>query len=297
VIVALSGGVDSAVCVALSVRAIGAENVFGLMLPERESNPLSLTLAIDFAERLGIRYDIQDITHVLEAVGCYARRDQAILRAVPAYGTGWSCKLALTGAGLADDGLPVTLLIVEDPAGRQTRIRLRAAEYRQVVAATNYKQRVRAMIAYHHADLLHYAVVGTPNRLEFDQGFFVKGGDGLADIKPIAHLYKSQVYALAEVLEIPTAIRNRTPTSDTFPLAQTQEEFYFGMPTNVLDQLLFALNESLPAAYVAESLGISESRVHRVWNQLRQKREAADYLHHHPLLAKSVDHHTTGGSQ
>ena len=78
-----------------------------------------------------------------------------------------------------------------------------------MVAAANFKQRVRKMMEYYYADLLQYAVAGTPNRLEYDQGFFVKNGDGAADVKPIAHLYKSQVYQLAAYLGVPEEIRRR----------------------------------------------------------------------------------------
>ena len=59
------------------------------------------------------------------------------------------------------------------------------------------KQRTRKQIEYYHTDQLNYAVPGTPNRLEYDPGFLVRNGDGAADSKPIAHLYKSRVYPLA----------------------------------------------------------------------------------------------------
>lgn len=289
VVVAMSGGVDSSVCAALSVYALGAERVFGLILPERESDPRSLTLAKSFAGQLGIRHAVVEITDILETAGCYARRDEAIRRAAPEYGPEWKCKLELHGSELNRAQLHVTMLVLRNPSGEELRCRLTAEDYRQLVAASNYKQRVRAMIAYYHADRLHYAVVGTPNRLEYDQGFFVKGGDGLADLKPIAHLYKSQVYAIAEVLKVPREITERIPTSDTYPLAQTQEEFFFGLPVALLDNLIFALNDGHPAPDVAATLGLTEDEVKRAWMHVRQKRDASRYLHAEPLLAQPVD--------
>ncbi|HEX6052097.1 MAG TPA: NAD(+) synthase, partial [Gemmatimonadaceae bacterium] len=196
-VVAMSGGIDSSVCAALAVRAVGPKRVFGLFLPERDSDPISLTLATELANQLGIESAIEDIAPVLEAAGCYRRRDEAVRMVIPEFGPGWRFKIVLPGDRLNSDRLNFYSVVAESPSGERITRRLTPESYRQVVASTNFKQRTRKMMEYYHADRLHYAVVGTPNRLEYDQGFFVKGGDGLADVKPIAHLYKTQVYALA----------------------------------------------------------------------------------------------------
>src|SRR6266581_2415274 len=234
-VVGMSGGVDSSVCAALAVEAVGPRHVLGLFMPERESDPESLTIARSFANQLGIDSVTEDIAPVLYGAGCYRRRNEAIRRIVPEFTNEWGCKLILPPNRLEADRLNITYLVVQPPRGEMRRVRLPAPEYRQIVAASNFKQRVRTMLEYYHADRLHYAVVGTPNRLEYDQGFFVKGGDGLADVKPIAHLYKTQVYELAEFLGVPAEIRSRAPTTDTYSLLQTQEEFYFSLPTASLD--------------------------------------------------------------
>src|SRR6185312_7514372 len=227
-VVAISGGVDSSVCAALAARALGAERVLGLILPERESSAGSSERARSLAGQLGIRHLQQDLTAALEALGCYRERDQAARRLVPAYGPGWRMKIKLAG-GL-EGRINHFRLIAEAPAGNRCEARLGLREYLEIVAATSFKQRVRKTLEYFHADRLNYAVVGTPNRLEYDQGFFVKNGDGAADLKPIAHLYKSQVYALAEHLGVPEQIRSRPPTTDTYSMPQSQEEFYFSLP-------------------------------------------------------------------
>ncbi len=165
---------------------------------------------------------------------------------------------------------------------------MNTAAYLGVVAATNFKQRARKMMEYYHADRLHYAVIGTPNRLEYDQGFFVKQGDGAADLKPIAHLYKTQVYQLAAYLGVPEEIRSRPPTTDTYPMAQSQEEFYFALPYDRMDLCLYALNHDVPAAEAAETVGLTEEQVKRVYADIRAKRRATQYLHRAPLLCEPV---------
>jgi NAD+ synthase len=287
-VVGMSGGVDSSVCAALAVRAVGPKHVFGIFMPERESDPESLRIARDLAARLGIESVKEDIAPILEGAGCYQRRNEAIRRVVPEFGDDWGCKLVLPMDRLEGDLINVTYLVVQPPGGEPRRVRLPAAEYRQIVAATNYKQRVRKMTEYYHADRLHYAVIGTPNRLEYDQGFFVKGGDGLADVKPIAHLYKTQVYQLAEYLDIPAAVTSRPPTTDTFSLPQSQEEFYYNLPTRTLDIVLHGLNTGRPVDDVAAGAGLSVDQVQRSYRDIAQKRATTRYLHLGPQLVERV---------
>jgi len=298
-VVAMSGGIDSSVCAGLAVRAVGPEHVFGLMLPERESDAQSLDLASQWAGMLGIDYAVEDISSILDAFGCYRRRNAAIRRAMPEFQDDWRCKVVLSGGRLDSERLNVSYLAVEVPGGELRRVRLPAAEYREIVAATNFKQRARKMLEYFHADRLHYAVVGTPNRLEYDQGFFVKGGDGLADVKPIAHLYKTQVYELAEFLGVPAAIRSRPPTTDTYSLPQTQEEFYFALPAATLDFVLFAHNHGCGAAAVAAELegGRTPEEVARALKDIEQKRATTRYLHLPPLLVEPVPEVATAVEQ
>jgi NAD+ synthase len=160
--------------------------------------------------------------------------------------------------------------------------------YLNILAATNFKQRIRKMMEYYHADRLNYAVTGTPNRLEYDQGFFVKLGDGSADIKPIAHLYKTQVYQLAEYLGIPKEIRSRPPTTDTYSLAQGQDEFYFSLPYDKMDLCLYGKNNGFSPADIASSVGLPTDQVQRVFQDIDAKRLATRYLHMPPILIESV---------
>lgn len=275
-VVAISGGIDSSVCAALSVRAVGADKVFGLLLPERDSSGFSSERGRLLAEHLGIRYQVHDIAPALEALGCYQQRDEAIRRVVPAYGEGWKNKIVLAG-GL-EGGINFFRLVVQSPEGEQQSVRLPPREYLQIVAATNFKQRVRKTMEYFHADRLNYAVVGTPNRLEYDQGFFVKNGDGSADLKPIAHLYKTQVYAMARHLGLPEAICSAVPTTDTYTLPQGQDEFYFALPYAQMDLALWALEHGHTADELAAALNTTPAQAQRVYDDIRAKRRATEYL-------------------
>jgi len=286
VVVAMSGGIDSSACAALAVHALGAKKVFGLLLPERDSSSFSLRRGRLLAEHLGIAYEVHDIAPALEGLGCYRQRDEAIRRVFPNYGDGWKNKIVIAGG--TERGLNFFKLVVQSRDGQMHEARLPVREYLQIVAATNYKQRTRKTVEYFHADRLNYAVIGTPNRLEYDQGFFVKNGDGSADLKPIAHLYKSQVYAMAKHLGLPDEVCNAVPTTDTYTLAQGQDEFYFALPYQQMDLALWAHNHHVPAAELGQALGLSEEHARLVYTDIDAKRRATHYLHAQPVLVDPV---------
>lgn len=276
-VIAISGGIDSSVCAALAVRAVGPGKVYGLLMPERDSSHFSVERGQLLANHLGIRHEVIDIAPALDALGCYRQRDEAIRRVFPNYTDQWKNKIVIAG-GMAG-GINFFKLVVADPQGNIEEARLPVREYLQIVAATNFKQRVRKSMDYFHADRLNYAVVGTPNRLEYDQGFFVKLGDGAADLKPIAHLYKTQVYAMARALGLPTEICSAQPTTDTYTLPQGQDEFYFALPYARMDLALWAMDHDVLAAELGRELGIGEAQAARVYDDIRSKRRAASYLH------------------
>ena len=272
-VLGLSGGIDSSVSVALAVRAVGAKNVLALFMPENDSDPESLVLGREVADHFGVEAVVEDIGPTLQAMGCYERRDAFIRELVPEYGPDW-CSKVVIASSLEGEGYNISSLVVQDPDGKLTKRRMSPSAYLGIVAATNMKQRTRKQIEYYHADRLNYAVLGTPNRLEYDQGFFVKNGDGAADVKPIAHLYKTQVYELAEYLGVPEKIRSRPPTTDTYSLEQTQEEFYFSLPYDRMDICLYGLNHGVPASEVAVACGLTAEQVDRVWADIAAKRKA-----------------------
>jgi NAD+ synthase len=283
---AMSGGIDSSVSSALCVKALGPERVYGIMLPERDSSGFSTARGKQLAEHLKIRHEVFDIAPALEGIGCYTQRDEAIRKVFPDYGPGWKNKIVIAG-GL-EGRVNHFNLVVQTPSGELKTERLPLPQYLQIVAATNHKQRIRKTVEYYHADRLNYAVIGTPNRLEYDQGFFVKNGDGSADVKPIAHLYKTQVYALARHMKLPKEICEAIPTTDTYSLPQGQDEFYFALPYAQMDLALWALNNGRSAAELGAALKISEAQASHVFKDIEAKRRATRYMHLKPVLVEPV---------
>jgi NAD+ synthase len=287
IVVGLSGGIDSSVVTTLAARALGPDKVVALLMPERDSSAESAVLGRLLTSKLSVATIVEDISGMLEAAGCYRRQAEAIRMVFPDFGDGYRFKITIPSL-LDGERLNVSELMVQPPNGEPRTSRMSPAAYLQLIAATNFKQRFRKLMEYYHADRLNYAVAGTPNRLEYDQGFFVKLGDGAADLKPIAHLYKSQVYALAEYLGVPEEIRRRKPTTDTFSLPQSQEEFYFALPYEQMDVCLYGRNHQVPAAEVASAIGLTAAQVERVYRDIDQKRRTTRYLHARPMLAERV---------
>jgi NAD+ synthase len=287
-VVAISGGIDSSVCAALAVKALGKERVFCLILPETDSDVDSAARAKILVDHLGVRVETVDIAPTLKAIGCYSLRDAAVRVVLPEYDERWKMKLVIVGG---NEGLVNRFrLVAQSPDGTMHERDLPLNEYLTIVAATSFKQRVRKTIEYFHADRLNYAVLGTPNRLEYDQGFFVKNGDGSADVKPIAHLYKTQVYGMARHLGLPKRLVDAQPTTDTYSLDQGQDEFYFALPYRSMDLALWALNHDVPPTELAGALGIPADRAEAVYADIRNKRRTTRYQHMPPALIEPVTH-------
>jgi len=282
-VVGISGGVDSSVVLALCVRAFGAGRVVGVMMPEKDSSPDSLVLARRIADQLAVETVVEEMTGALVGFGCYNRRDEAIKRIFPEFDLSYKAKIALPQNVLDSDVLNVFYLTVISPEGEEKSKRLNLRDYLQIVAASNFKQRSRMAMLYYHAELRNYAVVGTPNKNEHDQGFFVKWGDGGYDVAPIRHLFKTQVYQLAEFLDVPPEIRQATPTTDTYSAHSSQEEFFFRLPFEVMDLLWYALEHDVPAAEAAQVMGLTEEQVGRAWADITRKQRTTQYLRTLPI--------------
>ena len=287
VVVGLSGGIDSSVTLALAAKAVGANRVLALLMPERHSAPDTLYLSRQVADICHVPWQHEDISTILDAVGFYRRYDDAVRQVIPAYGEGWRSKIVIRNV-LEGKGFNYFSIVARDPDNHEYRERLPLNAYLAIVAATNFKQRIRKMMEYYYADRNHYAVAGTPNRLEYDQGFFVKLGDGAADVKPIAHLYKTQVYQLAAHLGLPDDIIQRPSTTDTYSLSQGQDEFYFSLPYDQMDLCLYAKNNGIPPADVAETIGLTADQVQRVYDDIDTKRATTRYLHLPAQLIREV---------
>jgi len=287
VVIGISGGIDSSVTAAICVKALGKERVFGILMPERESSDDTLYLSRFITNFFGIDNVLEDITPILDSIGCYKKRNDIIKKLIPEFTDEWKFKIVLPSL-LDSDSYRIFSLVAKSPDGDVIKKRLNHSTYLEILSATNFKQRVRKMIEYYHADRLNYADIGTPNRLEYDQGFFVKNGDGAADIKPIAHLYKTQVYQLAKFYNIPDLIIDHPPTTDTYSMPQSQEEFYFSVPYNIMDFCLYCYNKDISAEDASNAISLDFDQVKRVFEDIENKRISSRYLHLGPQLVKSI---------
>lgn len=283
-IVGISGGIDSSVCMALAVKAFGADKVKGILLPERDSSPDSEKLAIKLAGKFAVEWIKEDITAALSGLQCYERRDEAVKQVFPEYDPGiYKMKIGVRKSGLFNNLAPLFSVVIIDPDGIEKSKILPLKQYLQIVAASNFKQRTRMSMLYYHAERLNYAVIGTPNKHEQEQGFFVKYGDGAADVMPIGNLYKTQVYQLATYLGVPEEIIKRTPTTDTYTAEQTQEEFFYQLPFDLMDKYWYAFENGVPPAEVAEVMGETEERIKALFRNFERKQKTTGYLRMPPV--------------
>jgi len=282
VVIGLSGGVDSALSASLSVRAVGKERVLALLLPDRESSPQSAEFATRQAEVLGIETITVDITPVLEAFGTYEKRDSIARSIYPDYGQGHGLKITLPSDILNKDGYNFFNLTVVDPAGATRTTRLNSDQAQGIIAATCTKHRTRMMAQYYYAEKLNYLVCGTTNKSEAIQGLFVKYGDGGVDIEPIAHLYKNQVFLLAEHMGVIPEIVARAPCPDTYSAPVTDEEWYFRMPFKQLDLLLYAWENKVGIPEVCRVMELREDQVKRVFRDFESKHKTTEHLRQFP---------------
>lgn len=283
-VVGISGGIDSSVCMALSAKAFGPENVLGVMMPEKDSSSDSERLARDLAAKFGVRAIKEVLTDTLSGFRCYERRDEAVKRVFPEYDPAtYKMKIGVKQTGLFNNLPPVFSLTIIDSKGTPQEKILPAKDYLQIVAASNFKQRSRMSMLYYHAEALYYAVIGTPNKHEQEQGFFVKYGDGGADVMPIGNLYKTQVYQLAKYLGVPQEIIDRTPTTDTYTAEQTQEEFFYQLPFELMDRFWYGFENGYSAKEVAVVMGETEERVAALYRNFERKRKTTEYLRMSPV--------------
>lgn len=282
-VIGISGGIDSSVCAALCARAFGPNRVLGVMMPETDSSPDSASLATELADHFGFEAITDNIAGGLAGLGCYDRRDEAIKTVFPDFNDKWKAKITIPSNILEKSTINFFHLDVVDDKGLARSERIPLDAYLQIVAASNLKQRLRMTTLYYHAERKNWAVIGTGNKDEHMQGFFVKYGDGGADLKPIAHLFKVQVFQLAEHLGVPDSIRGRTPTTDTYSAEQTQEEFFFGLDFYRMDMLWYAMENKVPADQAAKVLDLTTEQAERAYANIERKIIATEYLRMPPV--------------
>ena len=281
IVIGISGGIDSAVTAAISVRAVGEENIIGLIIPEKESNPISATLARELADKFNIKYITRDITPVLEAYDAYNTRDNVVRSYFPEYNGSQKWSLVMPGSLLESTAFNYYSIKLDLSAGPKTK-RLSPKDLRTIVGATDLKQRTRMSVLYQEAESRNYLVAGTTNLSETALGFYVKYGDGGVDIEPLGYLYKTYIYQIAQKLGIPNGIIERAPSPDTFSSEVADEDFFFRLPYDKLDLFLWAFRDNVAPEEVSRRLGHEVTRVKRILNDIRHKYEISAHLRRLP---------------
>ncbi len=278
IVIGISGGIDSAVVAALACNAIGKENVLGIILPEKESNPDSQELAEKLCKNLDIKYLIDDITPILNSASVYNIREEIVQKLFPSFNNFCKYRLIFT-ENFDNDGLSIPYLEIQDSQNQTHKIKISLNDYLTMTAATNIKHRTRMSRLYYHAEKNNFLVCGTTNKAEFQQGYFVKYGDGGVDIEPLANLFKTQVYQLAESLNIPSQIIQRKASPDTWSFQVSDEEFFFSLTYDIIDLMLYAQEKSIPLSDICSTLEFDENKAKRIlksqerkWNSSKSSR-------------------------
>jgi NAD+ synthase len=283
-IVGISGGIDSSVTLALAVQALGSDKVIGIMMPEHDSSPDSKKLALELAEKFKVKTIEENMTAALTGFGCYSRRDEAVKSVVPGFNPEKDKFKIEIKQNVSNMKLPpIFYVTVYFANGTVESKMLQMKAYLQIVAASNFKQRSRMSMLYYHAEANHYAVIGTPNKHEVQQGFFVKYGDGGADVMPIGHLFKTQVYELAWYLGIPEGIINRTPTTDTYSAEQTQEDFFYQLPFETMDLIWYGWENGYTPEEIGKVMNYTAEEVSNIFTSFERKVHTTEYLRMAPI--------------
>lgn len=289
-IIGISGGIDSSVTLALAVKALGPDKVIGIIMPENDSSPDSKLLALELAEKFKIKTFEENLTTTLTGFGCYSRRDEAVKSVIPDFNPEKDKFKIEIKQNVSNMKLPpIFYVTVYFANGTVESKMLPTKAYLQIVAASNFKQRSRMSMLYYHAEANHYAVIGTPNKHEVQQGFFVKYGDGGADVMPIGHLFKTQVYELARHLGVPDEIIKRTPTTDTYTAEQTQEDFFYQLPFETMDLIWYGWENGYSPEEIGNVMGYTADEVLNIFASFERKIRTTEYLRLSP-----IHYHQTG---
>jgi NAD+ synthase len=289
-IIGISGGIDSSVTLALAVQALGSDKVIGIMMPENDSSPDSKMLALELAAKFKIKTIEENLTSALTGFGCYTRRDEAVKSVIPDFNPEKDKFKIEIKQNVSNMKMPpIFYVTVYFANGTVESKMLPTKAYLQIVAASNFKQRSRMTMLYYHAEANHYAVIGTPNKHEVKQGFFVKYGDGGADVMPIGHLFKTQVYELARYLGVPDEIIRRTPTTDTYTAEQTQEDFFYQLPFETMDLIWYGWENGYSPEEIGNVMGYTADEVLNIFTSFERKMRTTEYLRMSP-----IHYHQTG---
>lgn len=277
-VIGVSGGIDSAVILALCVQELGAENVFGMLLPEKESAPSSKTLGAEICESLGVTYEEVPISPILEALDIYKKKEQVIKRTCPEYDPNIHETSLVLPDFLSTGAVNVPYLKLFKDGEAVAQHRLKASDYLEIIGLQGVKQRSRMIVQYMYAEKKNYIVCGTTNKTELALGQFVKYGDGGVDIEPLADCYKTQVYALAKYLNVNEEIIKRPPSADTWSHYTSDQDFYWRMPIQIMDQLLYGKEHKLSLDVIEKNTGLPRETIQNALKHIERVETTTEYI-------------------
>ena len=279
-VIGISGGIDSAVTAALCIRAIGSEKVLGLIMPEKESEPKSQILAKQFADNYNIKTEIIDISYILDSFGVYENKEKIVKEKFPNFNN--DCKYRLVVPPKFENTVGIPYLDILDEKNKQHKLKISSFEFLALTAATSIKHRVRMTMLYYHSEKNNFAVVGTTNKSEYLQGYFVKYGDGGSDIEPITNLYKSQIYQLGKFLNIPKEILLKDASPDVWSFTTNDEEFFYSVPYETVDLILYARENNLTVKEIQKFSNLSEENIENLLRLQNQKQNKSQHMREIP---------------
>ena len=279
-IIGLSGGIDSAVTAALCVKAIGHEKVLGLIMPEKESELESQVLAKQFADKYNIKTKIIDISSILDSFGVYENKEKIVKEKFTNFNN--DCKYRLVVPPKFENTVGIPYLDILDDKNKQHKLKISSFEFLALTAATSIKHRVRMTMLYYHGEKNHLTVMGTTNKSEYLQGYFVKYGDGGSDIEPLANLYKSQIYQLGQFLNIPKEILTKDASPDVWSFTTNDEEFFYSVSYDIVDLILYARENKLAVKEIQKLSNLSAENIENLLRFQNQKQNKSQHMREIP---------------
>ena len=280
VAVGLSGGIDSAITAALCTKSIGSEKILGLILPEKESDVNSKNLALQIAEKYNIETKSIDITNILESFGVYENKERIVKEKFPNYNE--KCKYRVVVPPKLENNIGMPFLEILDNENTLHKLKISSFDFLNLTAATSIKHRVRMTMLYNYAEKNNFAVVGTTNKTEYLQGYFVKYGDGGSDIEPLVHLYKTQIYEIANFLKLPEKIINQDASPDVWSFKTSDEEFFYAVPYNIVDLILYARERNLSINDISKFSNLSSEKIEKLIQFQNQKQSKSQTMRENP---------------
>jgi len=278
-IIGLSGGIDSTVTMELCVKALGPEKILGLTMFEKESNENNKSLIDKISKNHDIKIENIDITTILDSYGVYSNREEIVKNYFPNFNS--DCKYrVVVPPNFNSIGMPY--LEVLDDKNKQHKLKITSSDFLSLTAATSIKHRVRMSLLYYHAEKNNLSVVGTTNKSEFLQGYFVKYGDGGSDIEPLVNFYKSQVYQIGDFLNIDNDIMINAASPDVWSYSTTDEEFFYTVPYNIVDLILYSRLNNLSVSEIQQLSNLSEEKIQSLIKFQNIKEEKSKHMRELP---------------